>query len=354
MQICFGVNEMFKITTGNILESDADCLVNTVNCEGFMGKGIAYQFKLKFPNNNRDYVKACSSGSLKIGSIHFFRENGKLIVNLPTKDKWREKSKVDYITSGLRELSKLIQSENIKSIAIPPLGCGNGGLNWTEVKPIIMKYLLPFSENVEINIYEPSKNYTPQAIEVPKINASHLMLMKFKPKLNRFNKIRIQKSAYFMNLFSGERYFIFNKYKYGPYAHSIDILIKDIKQFQRHYNVDTMEAFKIAKTVLISDSIEKKLNYFEVYIDEAAKFVNFIKTDTELELLSTICSILEDSFGLSDREIIESIKSWSVEKALKFNEDQIESGIDLLVQKDILRKDILNLYRLQERANSFK
>ena len=85
---------MYSFVTGNILESHTQCLVNTVNCEGYMGKGIAYQFKKAFPKNNDDYIKACKTGELTVGKIHHFIENNKIIVNFPTKDKWREKSKI--------------------------------------------------------------------------------------------------------------------------------------------------------------------------------------------------------------------------------------------------------------------
>ena len=128
---------MFFYTTGDLLQSDAEALVNTVNCEGYMGKGIAYQFKLKFPNNNKDYIKACKSGVLRPGKLHFYREAGKIIINFPTKDKWREKSQIKYIEDGLDSLILLIEELNIKSIAIPPLGSGNGGLVWADVKQIL-------------------------------------------------------------------------------------------------------------------------------------------------------------------------------------------------------------------------
>ena len=129
---------MIEFVTGNIFDSGADCLINTVNCEGFMGKGIAYQFKMRFPKNNIDYVKACKSGKLRIGTIHYYKEDGIWIVNFPTKDKWREKSKIDYIEKGLDLLVKFITEYKPKVIAIPPLGCGNGGLDWNVVKSIII------------------------------------------------------------------------------------------------------------------------------------------------------------------------------------------------------------------------
>ena len=101
---------MFFYTTGDLLQSDAEALVNTVNCEGYMGKGIAYQFKLKFPNNNKDYVKACKNGTLRPGKLHVYKESEKIIINFLTKDKWREKSRMEYIEDGLDALVLLIKN----------------------------------------------------------------------------------------------------------------------------------------------------------------------------------------------------------------------------------------------------
>ena len=131
---------MIEYRTGNMFESDADCLVNTVNCEGYMGKGIAYQFKMRFPENNKQYVKECRSGILKPGTLFVFKEEGKTIINFPTKEKWREKSKEEYIVSGMKELVRLLPGLGVKTIAIPPLGCGNDGLNWDRVKKIIIGF----------------------------------------------------------------------------------------------------------------------------------------------------------------------------------------------------------------------
>lgn len=140
---------------GNILESDAQAIVNTVNCEGVMGKGLAYQFKQAYPSMERDYVNFCKDGKLKPGIIHQFNENGKLILNFPTKIKWREKSKITYITQGLHALKTIILRNNIQSLAIPPLGVGNGGLNWVDVKKEIENILKDIPANVNLIIYEP-------------------------------------------------------------------------------------------------------------------------------------------------------------------------------------------------------
>ena len=145
---------LIKYEVGDMFLSNADCLVNTVNCEGFMGKGVAYQFKMKFPENNKDYVEACKSGRLYIGTLHFYRENGVTIINFPTKDKWRAKSLMSYIETGLDQMVQLLPKLSVKTIAIPPLGCGNGGLNWQEVKQVIEEKLSPIQEDYVFIVYE--------------------------------------------------------------------------------------------------------------------------------------------------------------------------------------------------------
>ena len=181
---------MIHYITGDLLKSSSEALVNTVNCEGYMGKGIAYQFKMQYPENNKDYVRACKRGELTVGKLHYFKEKGKIIVNFPTKNKWRENSKIEYINDGLNELIKLIHQLNIKSIAIPPLGSGNGGLIWSEVKEIIEKRLSILDDRIDIFIYEPSQNYVSLPTVEPKLSMSALVLMDMKKDLNKFDTLR--------------------------------------------------------------------------------------------------------------------------------------------------------------------
>lgn len=189
---------LIKYTTGDMFQSGAECLVNTVNCEGYMGKGIAYQFKLKFPENNKAYIKACKDKTLHVGTIHTFVENGITIVNFPTKDKWRENSKISYIETALDVLVERLPKLNVKSVAIPPLGCGNGGLDWQTVKELIQKKLKPIADDFTVLIYEPQRNYVQKAATAPKLTAASLVLMKLKMGLKRCTKLRLQKAAYFM------------------------------------------------------------------------------------------------------------------------------------------------------------
>ena len=153
---------MVTFQEGNLLEADVEALVNTVNTVGVMGKGIALMFKERFPDNFREYAAACKTGDVRLGEM-FVTENHELvgpkwIVNFPTKDHWRSRTKLEWIEQGLKSLARVIEEKRIGSIAVPPLGCGNGGLNWQDVRPVIESAL---SEVVglEATVYEPTARY---------------------------------------------------------------------------------------------------------------------------------------------------------------------------------------------------
>lgn len=144
---------MIKFLKGDLLKSDAEALVNAVNTVGVMGKGIALKFKNQYPENYKVYKATCNKGELKVGKILIVKDgdlfNQKFIVNFPTKQHWRAPSEISHIEDGLIALKKAIQEHAIQSIAIPPLGCGLGGLDWNVVKPMIIEAL----QELDINIY---------------------------------------------------------------------------------------------------------------------------------------------------------------------------------------------------------
>ncbi|MCC3732022.1 macro domain-containing protein [Rouxiella badensis] len=131
---------MIEFKSGDILHEDAEALINTVNCVGVMGRGIALQFKNAFPENFNAYVDACKKEQVKPGKMFVFETgqltNPRFLINFPTKRQWKGKSRIEDIVSGLQDLVDVINSNNISSIAIPPLGSGLGGLNWDDVKPL--------------------------------------------------------------------------------------------------------------------------------------------------------------------------------------------------------------------------
>ncbi len=146
--------------SGDLLQSNAYALVNAVNCQGVMGKGLAVQFKRVFPQNFIAYKEACRTKQCQIGRVFCFEEKGKYIINFPTKDKWCEPSQIEYIQTGLDSLvCELYARRDITSIAIPPLGCGLGGLNWGEINTLVVNTLSKhFSDrDLDVQMYMPQK-----------------------------------------------------------------------------------------------------------------------------------------------------------------------------------------------------
>ena len=147
-----------RFLQGNILEADAVALVNPVNCIGVMGKGLAAGFKKAFPGNFLAYREACSKGELKLGRVYAFTQGDepvRLIINFPTKDHWRDKSRIWNIRSGLSDLRRVVLgNSDIRSIAIPALGCGLGGLEWSVVRPRIVQYMSDIA-GVDVQVFEP-------------------------------------------------------------------------------------------------------------------------------------------------------------------------------------------------------
>ena len=157
-KILYGNLIMNEFTTGDIFKANVDALVNTVNCVGVMGKGLALQFKKKYLDNYKLYEVACKNGEVAPGKMfvtHTDTEgNPRYIINFPTKRHWRDDSRMEYIETGIVDLIKTIKEKNIQSIAIPPLGCGLGGLDWNQVKSKIIDAMGDL-ENVRVVVYEP-------------------------------------------------------------------------------------------------------------------------------------------------------------------------------------------------------
>ena len=153
---------MIRYTQGNLLDAEAEALVNTVNTVGIMGKGIALMFKEAFPENFRSYAAACKAGEVQVGKMFVTERSSfvgpRWIVNFPTKQHWRNRTRIEWVEDGLRELRRFILEKKIRSVAVPPLGCGNGGLPWPTVRPLIEKALgeLP---DLEVLVYEPTRQY---------------------------------------------------------------------------------------------------------------------------------------------------------------------------------------------------
>ena len=268
---------VIKYTKGNIFESKCQAIINTVNCEGKMGKGLAYQFKKKFPEMEQDYVEVCLKGELYPGKLHIYQEKNFLIINFPTKNKWREKSKIEYIIIGLRKLKEEIIKKGIKSVAIPPLGAGNGGLNWNEVKFEINRELLDM-EDVVFEVYEPSTNINKKGKE-PEINFDVLLLAYICKNLKKVDSSNLKSVVKLLSIFSQGNMKIAN----------LKNSTKTMKSFKEFYSLkDYSEIYKLINSKLISNSIESKkrkwgntdilielVNSYPEYIND---IINFLYT----------------------------------------------------------------------------
>lgn len=151
---------MLEHVQGNLLQrTDVEALVNPVNCKGVMGKGIALQFKRAFPENYRAYQKSCRNNEVRPGKMFVFKLNAAMdpqyIINFPTKRHWKGKSRIEDIESGLKALIQEVERHKIKSIAIPALGSGLGGLNWDDVRPMIERAFEGLSGHVRVLLYGP-------------------------------------------------------------------------------------------------------------------------------------------------------------------------------------------------------
>ncbi|MDE6064904.1 MAG: macro domain-containing protein [Lachnospiraceae bacterium] len=342
---------MVEYVKGNMFECNADCLINTVNCEGYMGKGVAYQFKMKFPENNKAYMKACKSGELTVGKVHYYVEEGITIINFPTKNKWRENSKIEYIEKGMNAFVEVLPELGVRKIAIPPLGCGNGGLIWSEVKNIIENKIAGFSDQYDFVIFEPSASYKAIPKNPPQISVSGLVLLDIRLNLKRFNGIRLQKAGYFVNYFMGEEYFKFDKWKYGPYSHSIDIVARSIKEYQEYYGIDNSQTtFEQVYRIICSEKVDSKFNKLHIAVKKSTEYVNAIQTDKKLEGIATVMYLVQNGAAKDSEKIVDDFKNWSQDKAKRFSKQYILECIDYLEKTAMISLDICGNYELSRNA----
>lgn len=341
---------MFNYVSGDILSSSAKCLINTVNCEGFMGKGIAYQFKRRFPKNNNDYVLACHSQQLYIGTIHTFEENGKIIINFPTKGKWREKSKMDYIHKGMEKVVKYLKDHNIPSVAIPPLGCGNGGLKWAEVKPVILQYLTPIQDNLDIQIYEPTPFSKATAIKQPKqLTIPHLILMQIKFHLKKKTKNHLQKASYIFCLLSDSDFFQFTKRQNKLYSYDVEVASQEIRAVQIYYDFKTEQCFEFVRNQIISATIERELYKYEKTIRSATDFINTLieenLSEKQIELLFAILFLLHEH-PHEESVLSQELRAWFTTQKDTITSNDIKTSIAYLQKRDMLMQNVFSQYEL--------
>lgn len=355
---------MIHYVKGNLLESEAQALVNTVNTVGVMGKGIALQFRETFPENYRIYRDVCKKKLLHIGEMLVTEENTlmsghKTIVNFPTKTHWKMPSDYSYIEKGLAALKKEIESRGIRSIAIPPLGSHNGGLDWLRVKQMIEQAL----NDVECDIflYEPSEAIVERMkTERVKLTPARAMLLLMFADMNREGEFAsvfaAEKLIYFMQRFGGKSLFRidFTPYYYGPYSGGKVAHVLYNMNGSYVKGMGGMEARPFDYIWLTEDAVTEARTFVEGYKDNSLdnicnKTMTFLRgnySNYSLELLSTIDYLLENVRGLSGwREadeddvtdmLVQEIQKWSKRKEKMFKRTFVISALRQLRQVSTL------------------
>jgi O-acetyl-ADP-ribose deacetylase (regulator of RNase III) len=335
-----------ELRTGDIFKANADAIVNTVNCVGIMGRGIALQFKNAYPANFKAYKAACDAEQVQPGRM-FVVETGKFtprfIINFPTKRHWKGKSRIEDIEAGLVALAQEVKSRGIKSVAIPPLGAGLGGLDWGHVLPRI-KSALQDIPDIEVIIYEPKgPPDTVRASSVPDMTIGRASLVTL---MHRYLQglmdpfvtlIEVQKLMYFMQEAGQPLRLNYVKHHYGPYANNLAHVLHRI------------EGYFVAGYQDGGDQPDKELSIVPGAIEEAEKalaqephthknfnrvadLVDGFETPYGLELLATVHWVATREGATTHEAAVERVRNWN-ERKRAFTPRQVAIAFDTLQSK---------------------
>lgn len=328
---------MLKVVIGNIFESKATTLVNTVNCVGVMGKGIALEFKKQYPEMFYEYASLCETNSIKPGVPYLYTDfNGTSILNFPTKDHWRSASKLSYIVDGLKWFQNNYKRLNITSIAFPPLGCGNGGLSWEVVGPLMYEYLhcIP----IYLEIYAPygtkpeqltekflSENilHTPSEIlgnRQHPINKYWYLLLYVVQKLNadkhslNVGRTIFQKLCYILTRTGIPTEFHFVEGNYGPYAKEVNTAITAFA------NANLLTERRLGQMIEVVVSPSFTLNKGDYTADElncadqTVDLLSRIKRTDQAELIATVLFSFDElsakNITPTDTDVLNHVLGW--------------------------------------------
>ncbi len=316
--------------------TQANAIVNAVNCVGVMGKGVALEFKRRWPENYKQYKKICNAGELSPGKMFVFdngdmfsEENPRYLINFPTKKHWREKSRLSYIEDGLDDFVVQLSKYNIKSVALPPLGCGNGGLPWEEVKSL-MELKLSDIKDIEFFIYQPQESIPePEYRSEPsKMTFERAVLVKTLCEFETYfggslTRISVQKIAYFLQDMGLQLGLKFARNKYGPYSDRLkDALYKMEQQnFIVGYSTDPSEisvtSGAYAKAVEFLEMGKFHLDYDEI-IRRLGLLIEGYENPYGMELLATVHYLVKTENCESDQAVVQAVQEWNNRKGSQF------------------------------------
>lgn len=326
---------MVDYTKGNLLDDSADALVNTVNEVGVMGKGIALMFKERFPDNTAAYERACASGDVRVGRVFVTRIQAlwgpQWIINFPTKKHWRNPSKLVWIRDGLNDLVQVIRAHGIRSVAIPPLGCGNGGLEWLQVRQEIEAAFAGVPD-VEVRVYVPTREYqnAPKREGVHELTPARAIIAELIRGYSVLGldctNLEVHKLAWFMDR-SVNRLRLpdplkleFTANKYGPYADRLRHLLNGLDGSYLHCEKRLADAgaldliwFEDSERQRVQDYLrtEPAAPYLPA-LEKTATVIDGFESPLGMELLATVDWLLiKENCDPSVLAIREALAKWA-------------------------------------------
>lgn len=344
---------LFK--TGDMFNENVDAIVNTVNCVGVMGKGVALEFKKRWPENYAAYKKLCEQKKIQPGSMFVFDKSSLLsedgpryLVNFPTKNHWRAKSQLSFIEDGLNDLVAQIRFYQIKSIAIPPLGCGNGGLDWDVVKPLIINKLSAL-DDVQVIIFSPKEEaQSPEHIDT---NQSRIMTEKrailvksfaeFEPYFGGYlTRLTTQKITYFLQVLGVNYGLQFSRNLFGPYSEQLRkalIGMDDLGYISGFTSDDRLITIPSASYAQAEEFLSKDNNQrVDHVIDKLSLLIQGFESPYGMELLATVHYLADKERCKPVEKVITEMASWSERKRTIFPESSIRTAYSRLVTDELI------------------
>jgi O-acetyl-ADP-ribose deacetylase (regulator of RNase III) len=341
--------------TGNLLASDADAIVNTVNTVGVMGKGIALQFRRAYPDMFADYKRAAQAGEIRLGHMHVWStgalEGPKYIINFPTKEHWRARSTTKGIKLGLSDLVSVVAELDVRSIAVPPLGCGNGGLNWDDVRPMIEE-AFHGARGVEVVLYPPKgapvAAQMPVATAVPKMTPGRAALIeilrRYQDAALSVSLIEIQKLMYFLQEAGEPLRLRYVKGRYGPYADNLRHVLAAVEgHYLSGYGDGSAQVLNAEPLVALPSGIDaahdelKEKPETVARIDRVLELADGFESAYGMELLASAHWAATHGEGDITREsVVSTVRSWNERKQRMFTAAHINTAIDALTAADWL------------------
>jgi len=338
---------VIEYSRGDILEADAEALVNTVNCVGAMGRGVALQFKNAYPANFSAYAAACERGEVQPGRMLVF-ETGLLaprwIINFPTKRHWRGRSRLADIEAGMGALVREVRTRGITSIAIPPLGSGLGGLDWQAVRPIIVTHMAELPD-VRTIVHEPGERpaeaRTTRPARVPRMTPGRAALVGLMRRYlaglmdPSISLLEVHKLMYFLQVAGEPLKLRYVKAAYGPYAENLRHVLREIEgHFITGYSPGDAPTDQLE---FVPGAVDRATAFLAAHpttharFDRVATLVEGFETPFGLELLATVHWVAAQEQARTEQAIVDRFYAWNPGKA-QFRRRQIEIAVERLAR----------------------